>query len=228
MGEMMKPAILIIEDEAAIADAIRYALETEGYRPVVAGTGGSGLEHAEREMPELVILDIGLPDMSGFDVLRHLRSRGSCPVIFLTARGDETDRVAGLEMGADDYITKPFSPRELTARVRAVLRRSAEPGPLSGGVFRIDRDRRLICYLGNPLDLARCEYEILAALIRRPGFVFTREQLMQMAWENPDVSDRRTVDTHVKTIRRKLKAIRTDPDPIVTHRGFGYSLREDW
>ncbi len=225
---MMKK-ILIIEDEPGVADTLLYALKTEGFQPVWCGTGFEGLKVLDEQGIDLVILDIGLPDGNGFDFFREIRSRFKVPVIFLTARSEEVDRVLGLELGGDDYVTKPFSPRELTARVKAVLRR------VNGGKnaiktastgFQVDENRKQIIFFGTHLELSRYEYRILRALIRRPGMVFSREILMELAWDVPDVSGLRTVDTHIKTIRRKLKNIRRDGDPIRTHRGFGYSLEE--
>lgn len=230
----MKPLILLIEDEPAIADAVRYALENGGYRVTRAQTGEAGLSLLSQERPALVVLDVGLPDMSGFDLFRMIREQGAVPVIFLTARDSEIDRVSGLEMGADDYVTKPFSPRELAARVGVVLRRitaateAADAAPLNSVPFQLDEGRFQILYFGRPLALSRYEYGILKTLVRHPGRVFSREQLMEQAWDVPDISDPRTVDTHIKTIRRKLADIRSDLDAIVTHRGFGYALRETW
>ncbi|MBP7736170.1 MAG: two-component system response regulator CreB [Spirochaetes bacterium] len=224
-----KQTILIIEDEPGIADTVTYALEREGFLPLWAPTGAEGMARLDSGGVDLVILDIGLPDISGFDLVKAIRKRSAMPLLVLTARSGEIDRVLGLELGADDYIVKPFSPRELVARVRAVLRRSggdnntAVPGSAS---FSIDAERRQITYRGERLDLARYEYEILCLLIRRPGWVFTREKIMEMVWIEPDESFERTVDTHIKTIRAKLRAVDPGTDPIMTHRGVGYSLRE--
>ncbi len=227
-------SILIVEDEQSILEAVSYALQSEGYCPVAIRTGTEALEWMSGNRPDLVILDVGLPDISGFDLFNRMRTGDGPPVIFLTARDSEVDRVAGLEMGADDYVTKPFSPRELTARVRAVLRRATvqpEAAPVeraSGFPFRVDADRRVITYLGKPVSLSRCAYGILEMMIRRPGRVYSRQQLMEAVWDVPDVSDERTVDAHIRMIRSALKSIREEPDPIVTHRGVGYALREDW
>ena len=232
--------ILIIEDEPAIADNITYALETEGFTAISALTGQDGLNCLESEDVDLIILDVGLPDISGFDLCRRIRKETEIPVIFLTARAEEIDRVVGLEIGGDDYIVKPFSPRELSARVKAILRRTSAGKKDSGkgspekdsiaqdSPFDIDEKRFLIRYQNKPLELTRYEYRILRQLIRRPGWVFSREQLMTMAWEEPDASFDRTVDAHIKTLRAKLKKITPDTDPIVTHRGVGYALRESW
>lgn len=225
----MRPRILIVEDEPSIADTIQYALETDGCEPVVTGAGATALDIVRREQIDLIVLDVGLPDMSGFDLCKQIRRDTTVPIIFLTARNEEIDRVVGLEIGGDDYVVKPFSPRELAARVKAVLRRSRSgactaPAPKA---FDVQADKRQINYFGTPLDLSRYEYDILATFIRRPGVVFTREQLMQMVWESPEASMDRTVDAHIKNLRAKLKAVQPEPDPIVTHRGTGYALRDD-
>ena len=224
--------ILIIEDEPSIAENILYALSTDGLEPVWCGTGSEALDKLKSEDLALVIVDVGLPDFNGFDLARDIRENSGIPLIFLTARSDEIDRVAGLELGADDYVVKPFSPRELSARVRAVLRRT---GGHSGEnikhiesrnlFFRVDEEKKKIFYHEEPLDLTRYEYRLLSVLIKKPGRVYSREQLMNYVWEEPEMSMDRTVDTHVKTLRQKLKAVRPEDDPIVTHRGEGYSLK---
>ncbi|MDA8138682.1 MAG: two-component system response regulator CreB [Desulfobacteraceae bacterium] len=226
----MRPRILIVEDEPAIADTIQYALETDGCEPVVVNAGAPALERIARERIDLIVLDVGLPDINGFEVCKRIRQSTSVPIIFLTARGEEIDRVVGLEIGGDDYVVKPFSPRELAARVKAVLRRGqngAQPSCAKTQAFEVNSDKRQIRYCNVPLDLSRYEYDILSTFIRHPGHVFTREQIMQMVWESPEASMDRTVDAHIKNIRAKLKAIKADPDPIVTHRGTGYALREN-
>lgn len=228
----MGKKILVIEDEPSIAENITYALSTDGFEPVSCGTGSEAMERLGANGFALVIVDIGLPDMSGFDLAREIRRGSGIPLVFLTARSDEIDRVAGLELGADDYIVKPFSPRELSARVRAILRRAggnsdapaAQPNRLAAN-FRIDEDGRKICYHDVMLDLTRYEYRLLLLLIKNPGRVYSREQLMERVWEEPEMSVDRTVDTHVKTLRQKLKAVRPGEYPIVTHRGEGYSLK---
>jgi len=224
---------MVVEDEPSIADNISYALTTEGYEPVCLGTGKEALEHLGKGDISLIVLDIGLPDINGFQLLREIREKYNTPVICVTARDSEVDKVVGLEIGADDYVVKPFSPRELTARVRSVLRRTSDAGrppektaEEQASAFSVDEQRYTISYHGEPLDLSRYEYRLLAVLISRPGMVFTREQLMNKVWEEPDMSLDRTVDTHIKTIRQKLKAVRPDEDMIVTHRGIGYSLKE--
>jgi two-component system, OmpR family, catabolic regulation response regulator CreB len=224
---MDKPIVLVVEDEPAIADAIQYALESEGFQCRHLQTGAEVAGVLERQPVSLVLLDIGLPDISGIEVCRQIRQRHDVPVIFLTARGAEVDRVVGLELGADDYVTKPFSPRELAARVKAVLRRASRPsGPASGRAFQVDEERCHVSYFGMPLDLSRYEYRLLCVFIRHPGRVYSREQLMEAAWESPEASMDRTVDAHIKNLRAKLRAVRADLDPIATHRGMGYSLKE--
>lgn len=224
----MKPKVLIVEDEPAIVDTIQYALETEGFETARLFAGGPVIDYLARNRVALIILDIGLPDMNGLDLCREIRKNLTTPIIFLTARKDEVDRVVGLEIGGDDYITKPFSPRELSARVRAVLRRTLvnENGCSAGKIFEINESKRQVLYHGKALDLSRYEYEILRTFVRRPGHVYSREMLMDLVWDQPEASLDRTVDAHIKNIRAKLKAIVPECDPIVTHRGTGYSLRE--
>ncbi len=231
--------ILIVEDEPAIADTLLYALKTEGFAPEWCATGRAGLAALARKPFSLVVLDVGLPDGSGFDVCKAIRARSAVPVLFLTARNAELDRVLGLELGGDDYMVKPFSPRELTARVKAILRRagsSAAPEETchllndtavgeGAGEFRVDEERCTISYRRAALELTRYEYRLLKTLAAKPGRVFSREQLMTAAWEDPGASLDRTVDAHIKTLRAKLHAVAPDADPIQTHRGLGYSLR---
>jgi len=228
---MDKPTILVVEDEPAIADTIQYALESEGFRCLRLETGTEVVEVLDRQPVALVVLDIGLPDVSGIEVCRRIRQRHDVPVIFLTARGGEVDRVVGLELGADDYVIKPFSPRELAARAKAVLRRarpanSAPQSPAPGAAFKLDEERRQITYFGRPLELSRYEYKLLGVLLKRPGRVYSRDELLELVWDAPEASLDRTVDAHVKNLRAKLRDIRPDVDPIATHRGMGYSLKE--
>jgi two-component system, OmpR family, catabolic regulation response regulator CreB len=224
---MDKPTILVVEDEPAIADTIQYALESEGFRCLRLEAGAGVVEVLDAQPVALVVLDIGLPDMSGIEVCRRIRERHDVPVIFLTARNGEVDRVVGLELGADDYVTKPFSPRELAARVKAVLRRARRGGiPPPAAAFTLDEERRQISYFGKALELSRYEYRLLAVLLKRPGRVYSREQLLELVWDAPEASLDRTVDAHVKNLRAKLRDIRPDVDPIATHRGMGYSLKE--
>jgi two-component system, OmpR family, catabolic regulation response regulator CreB len=237
------PRILIVEDEPAIADTLIYALKTEGFAPEWCATGRAGLAALATKPFALVILDVGLPDGSGFDVCKQIRAQLQVPVLFLTARNTELDRVLGLELGGDDYLVKPFSPRELTARVKAILRRTNggaaaarettqgsspildDKRAVGMSEFVVDDDCCLIRYRGIPLELTRYEYRLLKLLAAKPGRVYSREQLLSAAWEDPGASLDRTVDAHVKTLRAKLRAVAPDVDPIQTHRGLGYSLR---
>jgi two-component system catabolic regulation response regulator CreB len=239
------PRILIIEDEPAIADTLLYALKTEGFAPEWCATGRAGLAALAAKPFALVVLDVGLPDGSGFDVCKQIRARLAVPVLFLTARNTELDRVLGLELGGDDYLAKPFSPRELTARVKAILRRThagqignasaaadsptpndkAAGTPAEGNGLVVDDERCSIRYRGVALALTRYEFRLLKTLAAKPGRVFSRDQLMAAGWEDPGASLDRTVDAHIKMLRAKLRAVTPDIDPIQTHRGLGYSLR---
>jgi len=217
------PHILLVEDEAAIAATVAYALRAEGFEATHCLTGGEALDAARRGHFDLAVLDVGLPDIGGFALCRELRRVRDLPVIFLTAHDAEAERILGLEIGADDYVTKPFSPRELVARVRVVLRR-AQGGTAAPGGFEHDAEGHRIRYRGRWLDLTRYEYGLLAALLQRPGAVLTRAQLMDRVWGDALESGDRTVDTHVKTLRAKLHAVDPDVEPIRTHRGLGYSI----
>ncbi|MDR0184747.1 two-component system response regulator CreB [Lysobacter arvi] len=221
-------SILLVEDEPAIAQVVVHALRAEGFDAVHCLTGGEALAAAGTTDFDLAVLDVGLPDIGGFALCRQLRSGRDLPVIFLTAQDAEADRILGLEIGADDYVTKPFSPRELVARVRVVLRRT-QPSPPSAphaatGAFAHDAEGHRIRYRGRTLDLTRYEYGLLAALLQRPGAVLSRAQLMDRVWGDALESGDRTVDTHIKTLRAKLRDVAPDDDPIRTHRGMGYSL----
>jgi len=234
---MSEKTILIVEDEQAIADSIAFALGKEGFAPHHVMLGEQALAAARELAPALVILDVGLPDISGLDVCRRLRQFSEVPVIFLTARSDEIDRIVGLEIGADDYVTKPFSPRELVARVRVILRRAgngnaaaaaaAAPAPAASRTpgFELRAAEARILFAGQPLDLTRYEYLLLKTLVEHPGHVLSRAQLMDRVWcDAPETLDR-TVDAHVKSLRAKLRAVDDNADPIQTHRGMGYSLQ---
>ena len=225
----LRQTILVVEDEASIAETIVYALQTEGFTPLWKTTGHEALAALAGNPVALVVLDVGLPDMSGFDVCREMQRTTKVPIIFLTARSSEVDKIVGLELGADDYLAKPFSPRELTARVRAVLRRSNGEGKTTTAatVWAHDAARCRISYRGNALDLTRNEYRLLGALLASPGRVFSRDQLMTAAWDDPGAALDRTVDAHIKTLRAKLREAAPESDPLVTHRGLGYSLREE-
>lgn len=215
--------ILIAEDEPAIADNIMYALRTEGLTPHWVSTGAAALTAFRCEHPALVILDVGLPDMSGFEVCRQLRTESTTPIIFLTARGAEVDRVVGLEIGGDDYVIKPFSPRELTARVRARLRSQAPSGTPAVPGFTLQEDAQRIDHDGRTLDLTRYEFRLFSILLKQPRRVYGRDQLLAMAWDDPTGIFDRTVDTHIKTLRQKLRHATGGRDPIRTHRGIGYA-----
>ncbi|QQL45033.1 two-component system response regulator CreB [Sulfuriroseicoccus oceanibius] len=228
--------ILIVEDEPSIRDNIVYSLEADGFDSEACATGGEALEKLDAARFDLVVLDVGLPDMTGFDLCRKLRESSAVPVIFLTARASEIDRVVGLEIGGDDYVTKPFSPRELNARVRAVLRRAegavAPAVGQTGAVMEdssplvIDRECWQVRYFGETLELSRYEFRLLAVMEERPGRVFSRAQLMDAAWEEPEASMERTVDTHIKSLRAKMRQVSPTADLIKTHRGIGYSLEQ--
>ena len=220
--------ILVVEDESTIADAVLYALRTDGLLVEHCLLGREALALLGSQVFDVVILDVGLPDISGFEVCRALRAYSEVPVIFLTARDSEIDRVVGLELGADDYVVKPFSPRELLARVRARLRRSGNHPQQAWhafGAFAHDSAGQRIRFAGKMLWLTRYEYRLLAALLARTGAILSREHLMDDVWRDaPDTVDR-TVDTHIKTLRAKLRVIAPELDPIQTHRGLGYSVR---
>lgn len=225
------PTILLAEDETAIAQTVLYALRSEGFQAEHVLLGGEVSPRVRRGGIDLLILDVGLPDRNGFDVCRDVRAHAQLPVIFLTARDAEADRVLGLELGGDDYMAKPFSPRELVARVRARLRR-AQPAQAGDamrrvGRFAIDAEGHRVLWDGVALELTRYEYGLLSTLLARPGAVFSRAQLMDRVWEDALDSGDRTVDTHVKTLRAKLRQLAPDRDPIRTHRGMGYSIHAD-
>jgi two-component system catabolic regulation response regulator CreB len=222
----MPITILLAEDESAIAETVLYALRAEGFAAEHVLLGGAVLPRLRRGGIDLVILDVGLPDTGGFDVCRALRKESEVPVLFLTARDGETDRVLGLELGGDDYMAKPFSPRELVARVRARLRRQvgADGGWRRLGRFELDTAGHRVRFDGVQLDLTRYEFGLLEALLARPGAVLERSRLMDRVWGDALESGERTVDTHVKTVRAKLRAIAPQADPIRTVRGIGYSV----
>lgn len=234
-GSKVGKRVLIVEDESSIAFNIECALQREGFETSSCSTCHQALELLGVGSFDLLILDVGLPDGNGFDLCRDLRRTSSLPIIILTARSDEVDKVVGLELGADDYVTKPFSPRELAARVKTILRRvhaaakdAQEPALFSFGPFQADDGRFSISYFQVQLSLSRMEFRILRTLLGRPGWVFTREKLMELVWDAPDSSMDRTVDAHIKTLRAKLRAVAPGVDPIVTHRGIGYSLLENF
>jgi two-component system, OmpR family, catabolic regulation response regulator CreB len=224
------PRILLVEDEPAIADTLVYVLASDCHAVSHAMTGMDALAMQAAGAHDLAILDVGLPDMTGFDLCRKLREKWPIPVLFLTARDGELDRVLGLEIGGDDYVTKPFSPREVAARVRAILRRTGTGngkveanGVKSAGLVVDDVSKRIVCG-GLPLDLTAHEFKLAAVLIRHPGQVFSRDQLLDHAWDDPGAVTDRTVDAHVKSLRSKLRVMSPGAEEmIVTRRGMGYS-----
>jgi two-component system catabolic regulation response regulator CreB len=225
---MTEQSILLIEDESSIADMVLYALRSEGFQAEWSRFGGEGITWLKRNSDAaLVILDIGLPDRNGLELCKDIRRFSEVPIIFLTARNEEVDRIVGLEIGGDDYMGKPFSPRELTARVKAILKRArpstaqAAPG---GSDFELDIPRRRIRYHEVWLDLTRYEYEVLRTLLRHPQRIYSRGEIMERVWPEPGESLERAVDTHIKTLRAKLREVRDDEQPIKTHRGMGYSV----
>ena len=220
------PHILIVEDEAAIADTLVFALQGEGFTTTWLSLAEAALEFQQRTPADLLILDVGLPDISGFEACRRLRRFSEVPVIFLTARDAEIDRVVGLEIGADDYVVKPFSPREVAARVRAILKRMA-PRPLESlaavGPFRVGSERVQIHYREQQLVLTRHEFRLLQTLLAQPERVFSREQLLDALGVPADAGYERNIDSHIKSLRAKLRQVAADAEPIQTHRGLGYS-----
>ncbi len=226
--------VLLVEDEPAIADTLVYALSTERFEVTHALTGSDGLTAFAAGNFDFAILDIGLPDMTGMDVCRQLRETSTIPVLFLTARDSEVDRILGLELGGDDYVTKPFSPREIVARVRAILRRSQKAPPQAQGgnpapdgkkVLHHDSSAMRIHCHGQTLDLTAHEYKLLLVLMQRPGRVYTRDQLLENAWEDPGAVTDRTIDAHVKSIRAKLRGVQEGAEDLIqTRRGLGYLL----
>lgn len=235
------PHILIVEDEPAIADTLVYALETEGFSCTWVATAMQALAMFTPQI-DGILLDVGLPDGNGFELCQAIRKRRDVPILFLTARAGEVDRVVGLEIGADDYVVKPFSPREVTARLRAVLRRYKPQAPAAfdtaaaeSGRSESARKERAglvddpqqcrIEFRGKDLGLSHHEYRLLAVLCAHPGRVFSRQQLMNAAWESPGSALERTVDAHIKSIRARLRVLAPQEDILITHRGFGYSLK---
>lgn len=233
---LSKKSVLVVEDEENLLEALRYNLEREGYQVHTAADGGDGLELARKLNPSLVLLDIMLPTLDGFEVCRILRRESEVPILILTAKGEEVDRVVGLELGADDYITKPFSIRELVARVRNTLRRAqylddgptpaaaTEPDAYRVGNLEIDLNRHEARLAGTPLNLKPKEFDLLALLTANPGRAFTRDQILEKVWGYDYVGQTRTVDVYVSWLREKLQADPTTARSIVTIRGVGYRL----
>jgi DNA-binding response OmpR family regulator len=223
--------ILVVEDEAKIARLVRDYLEHAGFEAVVVGDGETALANARRSTPDLVVLDLGLPDRDGLDVARALRRTSGVPIVMLTARGDEIDRVVGLELGADDYVVKPFSPKELVARVRAVLRRTQAaraggPEVLRVADVEVDVPRMRVTVAGRPVELTATEFQLLATLAREPGRVFTRGQLLDAVHGVAFESYERAVDAHVKNLRRKLEPVPGRPRYLLTVHGVGYRFAD--
>ncbi len=230
---MDKPRLLIIDDEPAIGNMVKEYLDAQGYQAIWAKDGASGLEILRRARPDLVILDVMLPGKSGLDVCRELRAESDVPVIMLTAKSEEVDRVLGLELGADDYVTKPFSLRELAARVRAVLRRvgkgGAGPGTvLQVGDIEVDTERHEVTVAGRPVALTPTEFAILTFLAERPGRVASRLQLLNAALGEAYAGYERSIDTHVSNLRKKIEEDPASPARIVTVYGLGYKLLAQW
>ncbi|MCA1828685.1 MAG: response regulator transcription factor [Myxococcales bacterium] len=222
--------VLIVDDEPAIRESLAFALKRDGFEVVEAAS----LKEARQPEADLIVLDLVLPDGNGLDFLRSLRAKSDVPVIVLTSRDEETDRVVGLEMGADDYVLKPFSPREVAARVRAVLRRAAgkatqpsEESALKAGTLSVDPRTRKAAVGSSELALSRTEFNLLAAFLRSPGRVFERSQLLDAVWGSDVVVGDRTVDVHIKALRRKIEEAGGDPRVLETVRGVGYRLRDD-
>ncbi|MFM1886299.1 MAG: hypothetical protein RL026_1456 [Pseudomonadota bacterium] len=227
--------VLIVEDEPAIADTLVYALQADGHAVDWQPRAEPALTRVQAGGIDLVLLDVGLPDIDGFEACRRLRRFSDVPVIFLTARSDEIDRIVGLELGADDYVVKPFSPREVAARVRAVLRRKPSRDAVAAGaaaavvgpVLVLDADRRAARYHGQELPLTPHEYQLLSCLLAQPRRVFSREELLAALGIPRDAGYERNIDGHVKELRAKLRAVAPDAEPLRTHRGFGYSVQPD-
>ena len=225
-GSSSKGSVLVVEDEQAIADLVRAYLKRDGFGVVWARSGEQALEELTRHPVRLVVLDIGLPGIDGFEVCRRLRARTGVPILILSARDDEVDRVSGLEAGADDYVTKPFSPRELVARVKAILRRTGsggegdDGGPLLVGEVALDRAARTVTVAGEPVELTGREFDLLAALLSHPGVVLSRDRLLELVWGGEFPGGTRTVDVHVAQLRAKLDRAGL----IQTVRGAGYKV----
>lgn len=221
--------ILVVEDEVSFSDPLSYVLTKEGYEVAVAETGPAALAEFEQSGADLVLLDVMLPGLSGVDVCRALRQRSSVPIIMLTAKDSEIDKVVGLELGADDYVTKPYSSRELLARIKAVLRRLQEPEELipasiEAGPVRMDVERHVVTVAGSPVSLPLKEFELLEPLLRNSGRVLTRMQLIDRVWGSDYVGDTKTLDVHVKRLRAKVEPDPARPRHIITVRGLGYKF----
>lgn len=224
------PQILILEDEPSIAESLIFVLQAESFSTHWETLATKALVYAKEQQVDLIIMDVGLPDMTGFEACKQLRKFSEVPVMFLTARGDELDRVVGLEIGADDYVVKPFSPREVAARVKAILKRTQPITTVPQERLRefvIDAERKTIHYHQQLLQLTRFEFCLLQTLLAQPERVFSRDQLLQAVGVSADAGYDRSIDGHIKTLRAKLRAINADADPIKTQRGFGYSYQPE-
>lgn len=220
------PKVLLVEDEDAIAQTLIYALESEGLTAVWKRLGQDALKELAAGDTDVMILDVGLPDINGFDLCREIRKQSELPILFLTARHGEIDKVLGLELGGDDYVTKPFSPREVVARIKRMLKRAgSSPFEKKGSVLEVNVDHGTATFHGVALKLTRYELLLLGVLRSQPGRIFSRAVLMDAIWTDALDTDDRTVDTHIKTLRAKLRAVKPDSDVIQTHRGLGYSLQ---
>jgi len=222
--------ILIVEDEPSIADTLLFVLQAEGFNVTWKTLAGDALALLQSAAIDLVIMDVGLPDIMGFEACKRLRKFSNVPVIFLTARGDELDRVVGLEIGADDYVVKPFSPREVAARVKAILKRVIPATIISDPVsreFKIDHERLQIFYCQQLLQLTRVEFKLLQTLVEQPQRVFSRDQLLSAVGTATEAGYDRSIDTHIKTLRAKLRQISAGSDVIQTHRGVGYCYQPE-
>jgi two-component system OmpR family response regulator len=228
----MADKILVVEDDANLRETLKYNLRKDGYATVTASDGEQALEAARREKPQLIILDIMLPGLNGFEVCRIMRKEMTAPILMLTAKADETDKIVGLEIGADDYVTKPFSMRELLARVRAMLRRAkmaaappaGESVSLKIGSLEVDTARHRAWLEGSALELSPKEFDLLVFLAKNRGLVFSREQLLEKVWGYDFAGDTRTVDVHIRWLRQKIEADPAHPEHLVTVRGTGYKL----
>ncbi|RBP48938.1 two-component system response regulator CreB [Arenicella xantha] len=227
----MNHTVLIVEDEKEIADTLTYALSSESFEPIWVANGEAALATLSQSSVDLCLLDVGLPDANGFELLKTIRQMDGpmrdVPVIFLTARSEEIDRIVGLEIGADDYVCKPFSPREVVARVKVILKRlerQTDSNETAPSAFEHRPEQRIILHAGETLDLTRAEYQLMATFLSQPSRVFSRRQLIEQIWSSNHPSDDRAIDTHIKTLRAKLKSLNPHQEFIVTHRGFGYSL----
>lgn len=228
---MARSKILLVEDETKVCELVKAYLVKDGYDVIIAADGKTAIDQAQRQKPDLILLDLNLPEMDGLEVCRTIRKQSNVPIIMLTARDEEVDKIVGLEMGADDYVTKPFSPRELAARVGAVLRRYREglrqSEQIVAGELRLTPERHEATYFEKPLSLTAAEFKLLSVLTRNPGRVYTRLQLMDSAFGESYEGYERTIDAHIKNIRQKIsRAAPESLNPLVTVRGVGYKLEK--